>query len=167
MTAFESEYARCFLKEYLSYELRLNNAEAKIPMRQCLTPGDLETLLECVEGMDVEVVRQMPEGAAANEVRVEMQTPIAPVRLAPAMAEEVAEGDEVSDDGSTVPERRRIQVLYLSNAHIEQMLIHALGPADVPEACAILRVIKMAKDVPFTKLSTATAFIREWKDGLR
>lgn len=55
----------------------------------------------------------------------------------------------------------------LSNAHIELMLIHALGPADVTEACAILRVIKMAKDVPFTKLSTVTGYIREWKDGIR
>jgi hypothetical protein len=136
-------------------------------MRQCLTPGDLETLLACVDDMDVEVVREMPEGVAAANVRVEMQTPIAPVRLAPAMAEE----DESSDDGSTQPDVRgdRLpeRVLYLSNAHIELMLIHALGPADVTEACAILRVIKMAKDVPFTKLSTATSFIREWKDGLR
>lgn len=59
-------------------------------------PGDLETLLACVDDMYVEVVREMPEGEAAANVRVEIQTPIAPVRLAPAMVEE----DESSDSGS-------------------------------------------------------------------
>ena len=167
MNEFEPEAARRFLKEYLAYEMRLNNIEAKIPMRQCLTPGDLETLLDCADDLEVEVVRRLPEGEAAANVRVEMQTPIAPVRLAPAMAE-----DESSDDGSTVPEEVRggeghEQVLYLSNAHIELMIIKALGPTDATESSAIFRAIRMPKDAPFTKLSTATSFIREWKDALR
>jgi len=47
------------------------------------------------------------------------------------------------------------------------MLIHVLGPQDEMEANGILRAIKMAKDPVFSKLSTSTGYVRDWKDSLR
>jgi hypothetical protein len=142
MSRFESEAAKKFLSEYLAYEMRLASSEAKIGMRQCIGPSDLRTLLACSRNLvGVEVLRKLPEGAAAANVRVEIQTPVAPFRLADALAEEAVdeEGDE-EDESSTIPEavvRNRVrneQVLYLSNAHIEIMLVHALGPMRVMES---------------------------------
>ena len=43
-------------------------------------------------------------------------------------------------------------MLYLSDAHVELMLIHALGPRDVLESVSILSEVKMSRDEPFAKL---------------
>lgn len=47
------------------------------------------------------------------------------------------------------------------------MLIHVLGPQDEMETNGILRAIRMPKDPAFSKLSTATGYVRDWKDALR
>ena len=55
------------------------------------------------------------------------------------------------------------QVVYLSDAHVELMLIHALGPKDVFESIAILKDVKMQSKEPFAKLSVAINYVRDWK----
>jgi hypothetical protein len=47
------------------------------------------------------------------------------------------------------------------------MLIHALGPIDTTESTAIIRKVKIGSEAAYTKLSTATNLIRDWKDALR
>ena len=59
------------------------------------------------------------------------------------------------------------QVLYLSDAHVELMLMHALGPKDVFASIAILNAVKMQREEPFAKLSVATSYVRDWKDAMR
>ena len=59
------------------------------------------------------------------------------------------------------------QVLYLSDAHVELMLIHALGPKDIFESVAILKDVKMQSKEPFARLSVATNYVRDWKDAMR
>ena len=55
--------------------------------------------------------------------------------------------DEVDDDAETVVEGDK-EVLYLSDAHVEMMLIHALGPRTEFIATGILRSVKMSKEPP-------------------
>ena len=171
---FEAGAARRFLKEYVAYENRLEASEAQVPLKRCIEPEDLDTLMQCSEDMvGVRVIKKMPEGvdeARRNRVRVNI-APVTPRALAVEMdsedegGEEGAGGEE-SVEGETVPEGDP-EVLYLSNAHIEMMLVHALGPADEAEASDILRAVKMPRDPPFSKLSTATSFVRDWKDAMR
>ena len=58
-------------------------------------------------------------------------------------------------------------MLYLSDAHVELMLMHALGPKDIFESVAILSEVKMSREEPFAKLSVATSYVRDWKDAMR
>ena len=164
---FESKAARKFLREYLAYENRLDTSEAQVPLRRCLEPGDLESLLQCAEDMEgVRVLREIPadvDAARKRHIRVDIVSPIAPLNF---------DSDEDEDEETKVenlPADRDdvIEVLRLSNAHIEMMLVHALGPVDQTEVIEILREIKMNKEVPFTKLATATNYIQEWRDTMR
>ena len=63
---FTGPEARKFLRDYVAYENRIDTTEAQTPLRRCLEPEDLETLLQCSEDMAIEVVRQ----AAAPPVAV-------------------------------------------------------------------------------------------------
>ena len=161
---FEAPAARKFLKEYMAYEGRLDGLDAQVPMKRCLAPDDLDTLIQCSEDLSgIRVLKTMPTGnAAAARVRVDLASPIRNMVL----PEEGGSEIEQSDDEETAVEGQ-VDVLYLSNAHIELMLIHALGPQDEMESNGILRSIRMAKDPSFSKISTATGYVRDWKDALR
>jgi len=75
---FEAPAARKFLKDYLAYECRLDGHDAQVPMKRCLAPEDLETLIQCSEDMNgVRIVRTLPASeAAAARVRVDLVSPI-------------------------------------------------------------------------------------------
>ena len=175
LKGFDSGSARKFLREYIAHENRLETMEAQIPLRRCIEPDDLSTLLECSEDMATRVVRQF-DGRAAYRARVNIETPLTATsaRVARDLAGEHAgndgadeqeekgeEGNESEDDSSAV--------LYLSNAHVEAMLVHVLGPTDITEVVNILRGIKMNRDrgSAFANLGIATTYVREWKDSMR
>jgi hypothetical protein len=176
---FDAEAAQEFLKKYVACENRLEEKEYQMPLRRCIYPDDLETLLACSEDMtDVIILNKIPEGAdqaRRNRVRVDISSPFTPRSLIGELEEELEDEDDDGEDGvDTDPEavvepavRGIPEVLRLSNAHIEMMLVHVYGPIDEAESSEILRVIDMAKDEPFTKLSTATNYVRDWKDAMR
>ena len=161
---FEAGAAKTFLREYVSYENRLGVSEVKTQMKKCIEPEDLDTLLECSEPLEgYTVVRELPPaGPARDRVRVNIQSPIAPVSLAKAMDEEEDEDEEDEEEEGA----KRIVLLYLSNAHIEALLVHTLGPQSGEETAAILRAIKMPKDGAYANLVLATTYVRKWKDAL-
>ena len=169
---FSSAAAREFLREYVAYENRLDATEAQMPLRRCIEPEDLETLLQCSEDMSIEVVRAAPVPVVplaapreprARAARMDIQTPLR--NLPPQeFEEEEEEEEEKEDNGEDVPD----QVVWMSNAHIEAMIIHVLGPESVVESTRILQEIKMSfKDTAFSRLGTATNYVRQWKDALR
>ena len=64
---FETEAAKTFLREYVSYENRLGVNEAKIQMKKCVEPEDLDTLLECSDPLEgYTVVRELPEAGGSS-----------------------------------------------------------------------------------------------------
>jgi hypothetical protein len=76
--------------------------------------------------------------------------------------------DDEDDDAVTVPDEPvRERVIRMSNAHIELMLIHVLGPSSDTEATNVLRRTRMSDDPPFTKLYAATSYVQEWKVAMR
>ena len=181
LTEFTGAAAKKFLRDYVAYENRLDATEAQIPLRRCLEPDDLETLLQCSEDMGIEVVREPAAAAAAGAAaaaaaaaavrgrgrlpRRNIQTPLRDLGLD---AEEPPRGgrDDASEGGSDGDEIKD-QVVRLSNAHIEAMLVHVLGPESVVEATRILHEVTMSKDPAFSRLGIATNYVREWKDALR
>jgi len=60
-----------------------------------------------------------------------------------------------------------VAVEYLSNAHVELMLVQMLGPKNVLDSIDILERIKMDKDGEFQNLSKAMLYVRRWKEGVR
>ena len=120
LTDFESEKARAFLRDYAVYENRLDTADRQVPMKRCLEPSDLETLLMCSEEMPgVEIVRGIPEGQTAA-VHVDIESPIRAFNL--------ERKDKDEDDEETVPDEAYQKILYLSNAHIEKNVDPCVGP---------------------------------------
>jgi hypothetical protein len=181
-----------FLREYAGYELRSANIEAIVPMYRCLKPEDLKTLIECTEDdlveKNIHVVRERAEEVARNvpvEQPVIVQEPVARAR-GEGVPGEGAEQDEAiqapgednadgglarvveelfdSDDDTNLPARVFVKN---SNEHIEEMLILMFGPEDASEAITLLKTIKMSKDSPFSKLSVATNYRRDWKMMLK
>lgn len=202
LTEFTGAAAKKFLRDYVAYENRLDATEAQMPLRRCLDPDDLDTLIQCSEDMTIEVVRELAEAAAApaelaeatataaarareatataaataretaaaargrgRPPRRNVQTPLRDLREEEptrADAAEAAEGDSSDDE-----EPLRDRVVRLSNAHIEAMLVHVLGPESTVEATRLLQDVKMSKDPAFSRLGIATNYVREWKDTLR
>jgi hypothetical protein len=162
---FTAAEAKKFLRDYLAYENRLEATEAQVPLRRCLDPDDLETLLQCSEDMAEKVVRPAEAVAAQPAVaaRSGLQTPL---RAMPPMQEGENEDDEDRESAANLPVVPA-PVVWMSNAHIEAMLVHVLGPESTTEAMRILQDIKMVKDLPFSKLGLATNYVRDWKDALR
>jgi hypothetical protein len=70
------------------------------------------------------------------------------------------DGEEEETEGVPV-------VPYLSNAHIEAMLLQELGPYNETESVAILREIKMPRDAAYQDIVAATSYVRKWKDAMR
>ena len=195
---FEGAAARAFLREYIAYENRLDATDAQTPLKRCIEPEDLETLLQCSEDMPVQVVRPpvvQPERAAAGVAAAAAAVPApaavgrgargraaggnaapaaargaprrdlqTPVRAMPILEED---GGEDSEEGEGEEEDVPDRVEWMSNAHIEAMIIFVLGPDSQADAKKILQDIKISGDTPFAHLGIATNFVREWKDALR
>jgi hypothetical protein len=202
---FSSAAARKFLREYVAYENRLDATEAQTPLRRCLEPDDLETLLQCSTNMRCEVVRETPAAAvpaptaaatAATETstttgssattssrgaapapvtrsqtsraaRSAVQTPLRSLGSLQEMSDGDGSDEENERDNLVEEQVAPDRVVWMSNAHIEMMIVHVLGPEDQTETSRILRNIKMGKETPFSLLGQATNFVRDWKDALR
>ena len=165
LRVFETEPAKEFLREYGSYENRLNPNEGKKQMSKCMEPGDLltlQTLAEPLEGYLL-VYELPPAGEERDRVRVDMQSPIRPVNLAAAIREE----DEDDEEEEEEEERDIPMILYNSNAHIELMILRVLGPQSQEESILILKKIKMPKDSTYGSLAVAAVFMRQWAEGVR
>ena len=167
---FDGPAAMKFLKEYEAYENRMEDTEAQVTMGHCIEPVDLEALLQCSEDMEgVEIVRRGGTGreGARTEIRAPRNDcPIAALGLEEEQGDEEDENEE--GEAVTTPDVPVLKrVVCLSNAHIELMLIHVLGPASDTEATNILRRTRMSDDAPFAKLSAATSYVQEWKVAMR
>lgn len=146
LKGFDSGSARKFLREYIAYENRLETTEAQIPLRRCIEPDDLSTLLECSEDLAIRVVRESESRRAVRRARVNIETPLTAgsVRAALDLEDTASAGD--SEDDAELAQDDPTAVLWMSNAHVEAMLVHVLGPADITEVVNILRGIKMNRD---------------------
>lgn len=169
LQGIETRAAQKFLKDYLAYENRLEAGEAQVLMRNCIDPVDLDILVQCSTDMkDIQVIRGLPAGANAERARrVQVGlVPITPRPLdltpIPEEGKEVEVPVEVDFVPGGIPE-----VLYLSNAHVEHMLLHVLGPVDEIESLVALRLINMAKDPDFALIQVAVNYVRDWRDCLR
>ena len=197
LTVFDGPAARKFLRDYVAYENRLDATEAQVPLRRCLEPNDLETLLDCSEDLRIEVVREPAAAAAAPAEPVaaaaapaepaaaaaagrargrlprrNIQTPLRDLELEaedpPNAGVPAPEGGaDAADAGGEHEEVAVDRVVRLSNAHIEAMLVHVLGPESVMDSTQILQDITMSKDPAFSRLAMATNYVREWKEALR
>ena len=157
----DEESVRNFIREFSDYEEQQEDGEGRTPMKKCLAAGFLPMLLESSKATTrFRVVRTLPTGGPQrDQVRVELQTPIAPKKLV-----EVVEEDEVREakKSSSTQEGRKLDfeteakrsavkmkepelpiVLYLSNAHVEAMLIELFGPRSRSEAARLMQAIKM------------------------
>lgn len=167
---FDGPAAMKFLRDYQAYENRLEDTEVQVQMRQCIDPVDLEALLQCSEDMEgVEIVRRA-DAERVRAARSELRTPRheSPI-TAMGVPEEGEEQEEDEEEEAEVEDEHlpMERVIRLSNAHVELMLIHVLGPAGDTETSGILRRIKMSDEAPFSKLSMATSYVQEWKVAMR
>jgi hypothetical protein len=145
----EEKLATEFLRDYDSYENRVENAADVVPMRRCLEMDDLEELLVATEDK-LRLAPPVAEGAPAEG------------GVAAAIA---AEDNEDESDGDTIPEDDEVVYVRLSNPHIVAMLITYLGPEDVTAAAELFEGIKMKKEpIPFSSRAHATHYLREWKN---
>ena len=162
----KAEAAKTFLREYRSYENRLGPTEVKMLMKRCMEPLDLDTLLDLTHPLrGYTVIRELPaEGPQREKVRTEVLSPIVPRNLIETLNEDI---DDDEDEMETIPEGIPV-LLYMSNAHIEAMLLQELGPQSDEESTDILKRIRMDPEaVPYSSLVLATTHVREWKDALQ
>ena len=151
----DEKLATEFLRDYDSYENRVERAEDVVPMRRCLEKDDLEELLVATE----DVLEARPAAAAAP----------AGAGVAAALAAEDSAEDSDTEESGSVGESDigygERQYVRLSNEHVTAMLITYLGPEDVPAAAEMFEALKMKKDsAPFANRSHATAYLRDWKN---
>ena len=175
----ESGPVRKHLRDYAAYRNRVDGEmEVPVPLKRTMDTELLDSCIQLSFNMTgVRVVRKLPEGAANAKKRKKVLTDLSlmtPVKLDRIDEEEkekkekksssrillVGEDEDGDDDeesdSETVAEGEDQQVLYLSDAHVELMLMHALGPKDVFASIAILNAVKMQREEPFAKLSVAT-----------
>ena len=66
-----------------------------------------------------------------------------------------------------------IPVLYLSDAHVEAMMIQVFGPKSSEQSATLLRAIRMPdikqdeRGSSFANLSVAMVYVRKWREALR
>jgi hypothetical protein len=96
LRALDSEAARTFLREYRSYENRLGVNEAKMIIKQCIEPRDLDMLMSLTYPLEgYTVVRELPpEGPQREKVRSEVLSPVVPTNLTEQLDEDIEDEDE-------------------------------------------------------------------------
>ena len=165
LKSLDSSAARKFLRDYISYEhvhIRLDESEAQVPMKRCIEHEDLTVLQDNSVDLPVEVVK-VARGAATTRTRI--TTPLTHMSAGGAIIQERVENEEEKREEED--EDSLDSVLYMSNAHIEEMVLHVLGPRTPHDSLSILREVNMAEDAPFTKWGTATNYAREWKETMQ
>jgi hypothetical protein len=67
----------------------------------------------------------------------------------------------------------RVAVVYLSNAHVEAMLMKVFGPRSAEQSAVLFRAIRMpeikqdGRGSSFANLSVAMVYVRKWRETLR
>ena len=67
----------------------------------------------------------------------------------------------------------RLVVVYLSDAHVEAMLMKVFGPRNAEQAATLFRAIRMEKvktnesGSSFANLSVAMMYVRKWREAIR
>ena len=138
LARLERVAARAFLREYRSYENRLNPTDTKVEMMKCIDIIDYDVLQDlAVPLRGCKVISELPEaGPQRAKVRSALLSPIVPRELEESLNEEESEGDD-SDEEVTIPEGVPV-FLRNSNAHIEAMLLQVFGPRSEDEATKML-----------------------------
>ena len=200
-----TEAARKFLREYFSYQNRVDENEVVLPMKVLIDPHELDILRACFlsEGWCRLLERRTTAiGVAQERRRAALQTPMTPAVLSasfdrevdysPSVEPERKEGvkfesvksetkaEERSEDelkSSVLQQAAALksgagevitgledpllcvdesmealpQIVPLSNAHVELMLVQVLGPRNTAdEVLEILKAVKMPKDANAT-----------------
>ena len=58
-------------------------------------------------------------------------------------------------------------IVPLSNAHIELMMVQLVGPQDSDQVVALMKQVRMVKNLEDINMSLAADYIRRWKDVAR
>ena len=219
---FTTEAAREFLREYFSYQNRVEEElEAIALMKVLVDPHNMDALRLCFVSdgwCRLFVRRPTNEGLARARRRASLQTPMTPAVLSVSFDKEAELSPLVEQDkkagvkfesvgGETKADERKegesqgsalrkeaalraaaegavedledplLQeeedesdlplVVPLSNAHVELMLVQALGPQSVDEVVNLLKKIKMVKDPHNTSIVVAVDYVRRWKEEAR
>lgn len=149
MTEFDGPSARKHLKDFAAWQNRRAPGEQSASLQRSMDPSCLESCLELAFDMtDVKVLRTLPSGDAnakkRKKVLVDMSI-MTPRKLDGWDEEEEKKeeekkteekndgrvlivGDGENSDAETVVEGGVQEVMFLSDAHVKRMLIHALGP---------------------------------------
>jgi hypothetical protein len=157
LAKLDAVLAQKFLREYASYLNRVAGGGI-VAMARCLERDDLDELVDATDGI-FEILLPGPVGAAQGEV------------VAGEAEEGQDAGSEEEDEDSTVNSsvapvgaRGPQRFVRLSDEHVTAMLVWLLGPADIVEAGALFRKLKMPHDeVAFTSVMQATSYTRAWK----
>ena len=173
LMVLEAEKARVFLREFNSYENRVEGHGVVVPMRMCLEKDDLDYLIEMTDGLiqvGPRVVAAVPPvpPVVGGEGQVAVGLGAAMDAEANAASDSATGSDSDSNSSlTTVIEGANRLVRWLSNEHITLMLVMELGPEDSLESAQVLEAVKMKRDeVPFGTMSNAMNYLREWRLAL-
>ena len=191
-----SEACRQFFREFSTLRIKEKKRKVKegtqeTQMADAVAGGILQMMLTLTARV-FEVVEELPEGAAGQRVRVELQAPLTPqVTKTPQKTPQPSLGSTESRAASsgvrlnfdetatkavrfakeeTKEEGARNgppQYLYLSDAHIEAMILRLVGPRSVDASTAFMKKIRMPDEDFFGDFAAAGAYIQEWNEALQ
>ena len=113
------------------------------------------------------MVDELPEGVSRDRVKVELQVPLTPiVTKTPKSSKKIGEKSGATAgvrlDFTETVRREKITLLaeskqeeepasgrpylYLSDAHVEAMILYLVGPSDLEASTAFMRSIKLSKE---------------------
>ena len=157
-------------------------------MVDCIHGDILAMALQITQGV-LPVVEEMPEGSEKDYVRVSLQTPLTPtVSKTPLRETEATEEEKKASSGVRLnfeetetkkalrfeeSEKKKEEFegprpyLYLSDAHVEAMLIHWVGPRSVDAATKFMEGITMPSDCTLNDVTAAGEYLMRWKEAMR
>ena len=178
-----------FFREYSFFGIKHGRGgKVDVQMVDCIHGDILAMALQITQGV-LPVVEEMPEGSEKDYVRVSLQTPLTPtVSKTPLRKTGTTEEEKKASSGVRLnfeetetkkalrfeeSEKKKEEFegprpyLYLSDAHVEAMLIHWVGPRSVDAATKFMENITMPSDCTLNDVTAAGEYLMKWKEAMR
>ena len=182
------------MKQYVTFLNFQGPGEMPLDMQQLVDTGLLMMMYKLTKNVpEIPVIASLPKnGKAREQVREDLQTPMTPLLKNSGKKKNVEEKKLETSDGVKLDfnqseileektsvrfassERDNVELvsqpfLQWSNAHIEAMILHLLGPSDCDEAASIFEAIIMSEDEVMNKktaMAAAWEYTRKWEEML-